>query len=372
MNNKLIFSAGGTGGHIIPAIAVADEIKRQLPDAKIHFIGARGRMEMEKVPAAGYPITGLPVMGLQRHWTFKNIKFPFMLIRSLMMARNILKTFRPDGVVGFGGYASGPVLLMAQKKNIPTFIQEQNAFPGITNRRLATKAKRVYTAFPGMEKTLNTKNILLCGNPVRPEFFGPKPDKSQSAQAFGLSGGQPTVFFMGGSQGARSVNQAVANHLDYFIIHQIQVIWQTGKFFYEEARSLIDGKKALHLIKPYVFINNIHLAYGAADLVVARAGAISIAELSAARKACIFVPLPIAAEDHQKKNAIKLVEAGAAEMIEDHQLDEQLVPTLENLLGNPYRIRQFEQQIESFSQKEATQKIASDILKKIKKNESSD
>ena len=359
---KLIFSAGGTGGHVIPALSVADEIRMRRPNTEILFIGAEGRMEMDKVPASGYKIYGLPIAGIQRHLTLKNLKFPFLLIKSLLKARKIIKSFRPDAVIGFGGYASGPVLKIAQKRNIPTFLQEQNSYPGITNKWLGKKAKRIYTAYDGMERFFPKRAIRITGNPIRSEFAEKIIDRKKAFDAFGLNPEKPVVFFMGGSQGARSINYGVRNNFDFFIEKGYQVIWQTGKYFYDEAMNLIETNGAERFIKPFVFINEIEKAYQVADVVVARAGAISIAELSSAGKACIFVPLPSAAEDHQKKNAETLVKTNAAEMITDSELSVQLPGKLEQLINSPEKRNKLEKNIRVFARNNAAADIADDIL----------
>ncbi|MCF8231794.1 MAG: undecaprenyldiphospho-muramoylpentapeptide beta-N-acetylglucosaminyltransferase [Bacteroidales bacterium] len=359
---KLIFSAGGTGGHIIPALTVADEIKNIKPNTEILFIGAEGRMEMEKVPGAGYKIVGLPIAGWQRRLTYKNLKFPFLLMKSLFKAFTILNAIRPDGVVGFGGYASGPVLKIAQLKKIPTFIQEQNSYPGITNKWLAKKAKRIYTAYEDMDQFFPASRIQLTGNPIRSELLDSAINKAQAFQAFDLDPAKPVIFCMGGSQGARSLNRGLKNNFNYLINNGYQVIWQTGRYFYEEAVSLIESKDSNHLIKPFIFINDIEKAYKIATVVVARAGAISIAELSAAGKACIFVPLPMAAEDHQRKNALKLVEKNAADMILDNRFPIEFPQKLDSLINNPEKREQLEKNIRTFARNNATEDIAGDIL----------
>lgn len=364
-NIKLIFSAGGTGGHIIPALSVADEIKRQRPQTDILFIGARGKMEMEKVPKAGYRILGLPIAGIQRSLTFKNLKFPFLLLSSMMKAHRILRSYKPTGVIGFGGYASGPVLLLAQLKNIPTFLQEQNAFPGITNKWLGKKARSIYVAYDGMEQFFPPQSLNLTGNPIRSTFLTKHINPQEAYKTFGLEPDKPVIFFMGGSQGARSINRAVKKHLQFFIRKGYQVIWQTGKFFYDEALAAIRNSGGESLIIPFIFIDDIHQAYHIADIVVARAGAISIAELSAAGKACIFVPLPIAAEDHQRKNAMKLVDKEAAAMISDDCLLDELPGTIERLIKDPEKRQHFEKNIQTFARRNATKDIANDILKHL-------
>lgn len=362
---KLLFSAGGTGGHIIPALAVAEAVKNKWPDTEIHFAGALGKMEMEKVPAKGYQITGLPIQGLQRSITAKNLKFPVQLIKSLLMANRLIKDFQPDAVAGFGGYASAPVLKTAQWKGLPTFIQEQNAFPGITNRWLARHADVIFTAYEGMGKYFPSSKIQISGNPIRQDFFNLPESKKESRKHFGLDPDWPVVFLMGGSQGARAINHAVAHHIEYFIRNKIQLIWQTGKFYFDEAKEIISKHNAEDTIKPYIFIDEIHRAYSAATIMVARAGAISIAEISAAGKACIFVPLPTAAENHQYKNAMKLVNHKAADIIQNNELKERLRGKIESLINNPGHIKEIEQNIQTFARPGASEKIAATIMKQI-------
>ena len=364
---KLLFCAGGTGGHIIPALTVADEIKNIKPDTDILFIGAEGKMEMEKVPGAGYKIVGLPIAGWQRRLTFKNLKFPFLLMKSLLKAVSILNSTKPDGVVGFGGYASGPVLKMAQLKNIPTFLQEQNSYPGITNKWLAKKALRIYTAYEDMERFFPASRIRLTGNPIRSELMDSNIDKAQAFRAFDFDPEKPVIFCMGGSQGARSLNRGIKNNINFLINNGYQVIWQTGRYFYDEALALIETKNSSHLMKPFIFINAIEKAYKIATVVIARAGAISVAELSSAGKACIFVPLPIAAEDHQRKNALKLVEKNAAEIILDNRFSIEFPEKLESLMNNPTKREQLEKNIRTFARDNATDDIANDILDLIEK-----
>ncbi len=371
-NIRLLFSAGGTGGHILPAVAVADAIKKQWPDTDIKFVGAEGRMEMEKVPARGYEIEGLPIMGIQRSLTTKNLSFPGKLLKSLLKAKRIIKQFEPHAAVGFGGYASGPVLKTAQWKNIPTFIQEQNSYPGITNRWLAKKAKAIFVAYTGMETYFPKSKIIISGNPIRGEFFRMPEESAPSKEKYGFDKEKPVLFFMGGSQGARSINHAIAKNIDYFSDSHSQIIWQTGKYFIEEAKKLIDAKNLQEQIKPFVFIDDIHEAFAAADIVIARAGAISIAELSAAGKACIFVPLPTAAEDHQRKNALKLSENNAALMIEDSQAEKELPSKIAGLLENKEALDKMSEKIKSFAYPEASEKIANEIMRQATENLNTD
>lgn len=366
-HKKLLFCAGGTGGHINPAIAVADEIKKQWPKTEIHFVGAQGKMEMEKVPAQGYSISGLPVMGFQRRLTLKNLSFPIKLLKSMIAARRIVSTFEPDAAVGFGGYASGPILRVAQAKNIPTYIQEQNAFPGVTNKLLGKKAKKIFTAYENMESFFPKEHITVSGNPVRKVFFQKAPEKSILTKKYGFDSNLPVVFFMGGSQGARSINHALRDNIEFLKATNAQIIWQTGKFFIDEAKKLIEENNLSEKLKPFVFIDDIHHTIALADIVVSRAGALAIAELSAIGKACIFIPLPSAAEDHQRKNALALVEKDAAEMIEDKDLKKLLPEKLKQLLSDHPRCKLMAEKIKAFAHPEATQLIANHIMHDLKK-----
>jgi len=364
-NIKLIFSAGGTGGHILPALAVADKIRELHPSSEILFIGAKGRMEMEKVPQAGYNIIGLPVMGFQRKLSFKNLKFPFMLLYSMFKASYVIRKFKPNAVVGFGGYASGPTLRIAQNKKITTFIQEQNSFPGVTNKILAQKAQKIFVAYENMNIFFAKEKLIYAGNPIRLSLLRKLKTKDKARKIFHLDSNKPTVFIMGGSQGALSINKAIHNNLKKFNQHNIQIIWQTGKHYIQQAT--FDIKRLnIHNIKPYVFINNIDDAFAAADIVVSRAGALSIAELSITGKACIFVPLPSAAEDHQTKNALQLVNKNAAKLLPNNKVESNLFKTITDLLDNKEEIITLQKNIQSFAKPHATETIAKEILKQIK------
>ncbi len=369
MKNKkvhIILTAGGTGGHILPAVAVANALEAILGDQiEILFVGAEGKMEMNIVPEKGYKIIGLPIIGLQRRLTAKNLQFPIKLLKSIRKAKKIIKSFQPDAVIGFGGYASAPVLRAAQKRNIPTFIQEQNAFPGMVNRWLAKKTTNVFSAYENMETFFPAEKIIVTGNPIRKVFFDIPISQTAAKEKFALDRERPLIFVMGGSQGARSINHAIRENIDYFINNNISLIWQTGKWFIDEAKTLIKEKNADHLMKPTVFINDIHEAFAAADIVVSRAGAISIAELSAAQKPSIFVPLPIAAEDHQTKNAQQLVQADAAFMVEDKKVSSELITIIEQLLNNPIEMKGLSDKIKTFAKPNAATIIAQTILKQI-------
>ncbi|HWZ21245.1 MAG TPA: undecaprenyldiphospho-muramoylpentapeptide beta-N-acetylglucosaminyltransferase, partial [Cytophagaceae bacterium] len=330
---RIIISGGGTGGHIFPAIAIANAIKEVHPNAEILFVGAEGKMEMEKVPQAGYKIVGLPVAGFQRKLTFKNFLFPFKLLSSLLKARNIVKEFKPDVAVGVGGYASGPLLYAASTKGIPTLIQEQNSYAGVTNKILSKKAKTICVAYQGMERFFSKDKIVYTGNPVRKDILEYKSKKQEGLQFFGLNENVNTIFIMGGSLGARTVNKSVIANLDMLVEAGVQVIWQTGKFYYKECLEVV-SKINSDKIKVLEFINDMNLAYAVADIVISRAGALSISELCLVQKPVILVPSPNVAEDHQTKNAMALVEVNAAQLIKDDQAERVLVPAVLKLLQN--------------------------------------
>ncbi len=323
-NLKILISGGGTGGHIFPAIAIADAIKELNPQAEILFVGAKGRMEMEKVPAAGYPIKGLWISGLQRSLTLKNLSFPFKLIHSSINARKIVKEFNPDTVVGVGGYASGPTLRAAEKLKIPTVIQEQNSYPGITNKLLAAKANFICVAYPGMEKFFPKEKIIITGNPIRREILSQTTSKEKACDFFELDPSRPVILSVGGSLGALTLNRSLANNLKDFEKAGMQVLWQTGKSFIETANHKVKEHRAGSVI-PMSFIQRMDLAYTAADVVISRSGALAISELCVRGKPCILVPSPNVAEDHQTRNAMALVQNKAAIMITDSSADKELV-----------------------------------------------
>ena len=303
---KFIVSGGGTGGHIFPAIAIANALKKRVPDAEFLFVGAKGRMEMEKVPAAGYTIEGLWISGLQRKVTWSNFAFPFKVISSLMKAKRILKKFHPDAAIGTGGYASGPMLRVAANAGVPTIIQEQNSFPGITNRVLSKKADLICVAYEGMEKYFPKEKIVFTGNPVRQDILNLEGKRPRGQEMFGLDPNKTTVLVIGGSLGARTLNESIAAGLSLLAEKNIQIIWQTGKAFFETAKSEA-AKFSGRNFFVRDFITQMDYAYAAADVVVSRAGASSVSELTIVRKPSILVPSPNVAEDHQTKNAMALV-----------------------------------------------------------------
>lgn len=330
---KVIISGGGTGGHIFPAIAIADALKMLQPDIEILFVGALGRMEMEKVPVAGYPIKGLWISGLQRSLTLKNLTFPIKLIHSTINARRIIREFKPDVVVGVGGYASGPTLRAAAAMRIPTILQEQNSYPGITNKLLANKANFICVAYQGMEKFFPKEKIIITGNPVRKEISKTNYSKAEAVKHFNLDPIKPVVLSVGGSLGALTLNNSIENGLTEFEKAGVQVIWQTGKSFADIALESVRKQNVKGII-PMAFINNMDIAYSAADMVISRAGAIAISELCVRSMPSILVPSPNVAEDHQTRNAMALVSSDAAIMIADADARTNLVETAIRLAFN--------------------------------------
>ncbi len=364
---KVILSGGGTGGHIFPAVAIANAIKEITPEAEILFIGAKGRMEMEKVPAAGYPIEGLWISGLQRNLSLQNLSFPFKVIASLYKASRILKRFKPDIVIGTGGYASGPTLRMAAMLGIPTLIQEQNSFPGITNKMLAKKVNLICVAYEGMEKYFPAQKIRITGNPVRSEIANNTIPKEIALKDFGLSANKKTILIVGGSLGARTINQSIAAGLETLHTNNLQLIWQTGKTYYDTAKSLTDTYSAKEVYAS-AFIVNMNKAYTAADIVVSRAGAIAISELSITGKPVILVPSPNVAEDHQTKNAMALVKKNAAIMVKDSEAKDSLIQAILNLSNDTAKSVDLAHSIKSMAYADATKSIAELALSLIKRN----
>ena len=358
---KVIISGGGTGGHIFPALAIAGALKKVVPDIDILFVGAKGKMEMEKVPNNGYPIIGLWISGFQRSLSLSNLLFPIKLLISMMKALLIIIRFKPAIVIGTGGYASGPVLRAATWLRKPILIQEQNNFPGVTNRILGRRAACICTAFEGMEKYFPKDKILLTGNPIREDIFENKPSRTDALSSYGLDANRPVVFVVGGSQGARSINQAIASNLSFFKENEIQLIWQTGKDFYQTARMETD-KTNYSGIKVYDFINSINIAFEAATIVVSRAGAIAISELCSVGKPAILVPYPYAAGDHQTKNAMALSEKHAAILLPDSEVSKELTIRLKSLLADADLQSVLSKSIKLMAMPHAADKIANKIL----------
>ncbi len=361
MQHKVIISGGGTGGHIFPAIAIADALKEENPEVEILFVGALGRMEMEKVPAAGYKIEGLPVAGFQRRLTFKNIIFFFKLLASMFKARKIISTFKPQLAIGVGGYASGPVLRAAASRGIPTLLQEQNSFPGVTNRILARKAQRICVAYPGMERFFPSSKIVLTGNPVRQVLLSPV-SRQIALEELNLSPERRTLLVVGGSLGAGSINQGILAGLQMLgDRHDVQLLWQTGKYYYDDINKEVT---AMHLnnVKVRAFISRMELAYSAADVVVARAGALTISELALLGKAVILVPSPNVSEDHQTRNAMALVNADAALLVVDGDARQKLMHEALALMDDPGSCANLEKNIQTFARPHAALQIAREAI----------
>ncbi|MEQ8909087.1 MAG: undecaprenyldiphospho-muramoylpentapeptide beta-N-acetylglucosaminyltransferase [Vicingaceae bacterium] len=360
---KVMISGGGTGGHIFPAIAIANAIKKKRPDTEFLFVGANNRMEMEKVPEAGFKIEGLPIMGIQRRLTLKNLKVPFKLAKSLRKARKLVKQFKPDLAIGVGGYASGPLLRAARKAGVPTLLQEQNSFAGLTNKILGKKADKICVAYDGMEKFFPKKNIVLTGNPVRSEMVKLEGKKERAVEFFKLDPKKKTLLVVGGSLGAWSINEGIANALEKWKEQGFQLIWQTGKLYHQRALKEAEGKE--QWVNVQQFIKRMDLAYAAADLVVSRAGAIAVSELCLVKKPCIFVPLPSAAEDHQTKNALVLVSRNAGHLIEDQKVKEDLAQEVMNLIHNEAELSRISEQMEPLGYHDAADLIADEAIKLI-------
>jgi len=363
---KVIISGGGTGGHIYPAIAIANALKQRIKDIDILFIGAKDRMEMEKVPAAGYNIKGLWISGLQRRLTIKNLLFPIKVISSLLQAKKIIDEFKPDVVIGVGGYASGPTLRAATYKGIPTLIQEQNSFPGITNKMLASKVTKICVAYEGMEKFFPKNKIILTGNPVRQNIVDITIDRKQAADFFGIDAAKKTVLVIGGSLGARTINENIEKMVQKFADADIQLIWQTGKYYFPKAQ-ITTYKFETKGIKSYDFINQMDYAYAAVDVIISRAGAIAISELCIIGKPVILLPSPNVAEDHQTKNAMALVNKNAAILVKDINAQQTLSDSLFNLLSNNDLQNELSLNIKKMAYLDATEKIADVVISLIRK-----
>jgi UDP-N-acetylglucosamine--N-acetylmuramyl-(pentapeptide) pyrophosphoryl-undecaprenol N-acetylglucosamine transferase len=359
-NLKIIISGGGTGGHIFPAISIANAIKARHADAEILFVGAENRMEMEKVPAAGYKIVGLPVAGFNRKNLLKNVSVLFKVYKSLNLAAKTLKAFRPDAVVGVGGYASGPTLKAAAKKGIPTLIQEQNSYAGVTNKLLAKKAVKICVAYEGMEQFFPEKKLVLTGNPVRQDLAYSDEKKQEAYSHFNLDPAKKTLLVFGGSLGARTINESLLHTLDKIKKSGIQVIWQTGRNYYRMVMDSVDSdsQSSIHITE---FISRMDLAYSVADLVVARAGASSISELCLLGKATILVPSPNVAEDHQTKNAQALVKKNAAILIADSEAVGKLIPEAIKTIEDDVVLKELSKNIRQMALPDAANKIVDEI-----------
>jgi UDP-N-acetylglucosamine--N-acetylmuramyl-(pentapeptide) pyrophosphoryl-undecaprenol N-acetylglucosamine transferase len=362
MGKKIIIAGGGTGGHIFPAIAIANALKKIDPSVEILFVGAKGKMEMEKVPQAGYKIEGLDIAGFNRSSLIKNVGLPYKLLKSFLQVRTIFKKFKPDAAIGVGGYSSFPVLRFAQARKIPTFIHESNSFAGRSNIMLGRKARVVFTGTSGMENFFPANKILVTGNPVRAAITGIAEEKAAALKFFSLEPNKKTVLVVGGSLGAKTINEAIDKGLDLLLDAGLQVIWQTGKSYAEQAKKRAAGKKGVWVND---FITQMENAYTAADIVVARAGAMTVAELCVVKKPVLFVPYPFAAEDHQTVNAMALVNKNAALMVKDSEAKDKLVFMMNELAKDTARQEQMIKNIGALAITNADEVIAKQIIKAI-------
>lgn len=360
---KVIISGGGTGGHIFPAISIANAIKEQHPDAKILFVGAEGRMEMQRVPAAGYDIIGLPVAGFDRKNLLKNFGVILKLMRSQIKARKIIKDFKPDVAVGVGGYASGPTLKVAGTMGIPTLIQEQNSYAGVTNKLLAKQAHKICVAYEGMERFFDKDKIILTGNPVRQGLLNPAVSREDAIRSFGLDPEKKTVLIIGGSLGARTINNCVMQGLEKIKQSGVQFIWQTGKIYIDEARAAVARAGEMPMLCVTDFISDMSAAYRAADLIISRAGAGSISELCLLAKPVILVPSPNVAEDHQTKNALALVNKKAALYVKDAEAGEKLLDTAIGTVQQAGTLNELSTNIAKLAFKDSANIIAREVYK---------
>ncbi|WP_417290336.1 undecaprenyldiphospho-muramoylpentapeptide beta-N-acetylglucosaminyltransferase [Corallibacter sp.] len=360
---KIILSGGGTGGHIYPAIAIANELKSRFPDAKFLFVGAKDKMEMEKVPQAGYQIEGLWISGIQRELTLKNLSFPFKLVSSLLRARKIVNYFKPDIAIGTGGFASGPLLQIATTKKIPSLIQEQNSYPGITNKLLSKKANKICVAYDGLERFFPENKIVKTGNPVRQDLLDVDTKREEAIKAFSLKRDKKTLLVLGGSLGARQINKLIKKELDFIQTHNMQVIWQCGKLYYDKYKIYNNTKD----VQVHAFINNMDYAYAAADVIISRAGAISVSELCIVGKPVIFIPSPNVAEDHQTKNALSVVEKQAGMMIKEADLEVDFQNKFSQLMASPEKQAELSKNIKSLALVNATKEIVDEVEKLLKK-----
>ena len=366
-NLRIIISGGGTGGHIFPAVSIANAIKELRPDTEILFVGAEGRMEMHRVPAAGYPIKGLPVAGFDRKNLFKNIPVLIKLFKSQRLARKIVKDFQPHAAVGVGGYASGPTLKVAGSMGIPTLLQEQNSYAGVTNKLLAKQAKKICVAYEGMERFFDKDKILLTGNPVRQGLLNHSKTREEAIATFGLDPSKRTILILGGSLGARTINQCLMENLDKVKSSGIQFIWQTGKIYIEEAKAAVAKAGELPMLHVTDFISDMATAYSAADLVISRAGAGSISEFCLLQKPVILVPSPNVAEDHQTKNALALVNKDAALYVKDMEAKELLLDKAIEAVKQPDLLKNLSKNIAELAFADSANIIAKEVIKLAEK-----
>ena len=358
---KFILSGGGTGGHIYPAIAIADELKKRYPDAEFLFVGANDRMEMQRVPQAGYSIKGLQIAGIQRKLSLKNLLLPFKLLKSLYQARQIIQKFQPDAVIGTGGYASAPTLKAAQWLKVPYFIQEQNSFAGITNKWVSKKANKIFVAYQNMEKFFPKAKIQITGNPIR-EGLTTIQDKNKNAfESFSLNENKFTLLVLGGSLGAKSINQLISSNLSFFQENEVQILWQCGKFYYDEYKE-----KQTEMVQVRPFIENMNDAYAVADVIISRAGASSVSELCVVGEPVIFVPSPNVAEDHQTKNAQAIADEKAAILIKETELKDNFQKIFLEIFNDKEKRKILSENIKALAKPNATKQIVDEIIKNIK------
>lgn len=358
---KFILSGGGTGGHIYPAIAIANELKLQFPDAEFLFVGAKDKMEMQKVPQAGYEIKGLWIAGLQRKLTLQNLMFPLKLASSLLESKRIIKKFKPNVVIGTGGFASGPLLQAAGSAGIPTVVQEQNSFPGITNKLLSKKANAICVAYQNLERFFPKEKIVLTGNPVRQDLIDIDSKRDEAIAFYGLDPNKKTLLVLGGSLGARRINQLIEKELQNFLSQNVQVIWQCGKLYFEEYKKYNQPN-----VKVVDFIERMDFVYAASDIIISRAGASSVSELCIVGKPVIFIPSPNVAEDHQTKNAQAIVDAKGAILLKESELESEFSIVFEALLKDSGKQKQLSDNIKKLARPKATQDIVAEIVKLIK------
>jgi UDP-N-acetylglucosamine--N-acetylmuramyl-(pentapeptide) pyrophosphoryl-undecaprenol N-acetylglucosamine transferase len=362
-NPKFILSGGGTGGHIYPAIAIANELKARFPESEILFVGASDKMEMQKVPQAGYNIKGLWIAGIQRKLTLDNAMLPLKMMSSLWKSRVIVKSFKPDVVIGTGGFASGPLLKAASASGVPTVIQEQNSYAGITNKWLSKKADKICVAYDGMERFFPASKIVFTGNPVRQDLIHTEGNRAEALQKYGLDPSKKTLLVLGGSLGSRRINQLIAKELTWLMAQDVQVLWQCGKFYFEEYKHYSEQNN----VQVLSFIDRMDLAYAAADVVVSRSGASSVSELCIVGKPVIFIPSPNVAEDHQTKNAQSIVDKDGAIMLKEVQLDTQFQPVFADLLSNTEKQQRLGNNMKKLAKVNATNDIVEEIIKLIRK-----
>lgn len=354
---KIILSGGGTGGHIYPAIAIANEIKARFPDSEFLFVGAKDRMEMEKIPHAGYRIEGLWISGIQRKITLKNAMFPFKVLSSILKSRKIVKSFKPNVAIGTGGFASGPLLYVAAAKKIPSLIQEQNSFPGITNKVLGKKVDKICVAYDGLERFFPKGKIIKTGNPVRQDLLDIETKTEQAKSYFDLKSGKVTLLVLGGSLGSRRINELIEKELDFLDTQNVQIIWQCGKLYYQQYKIYSHTKN----VQVHQFLNKMDYAYAAADIVISRAGAISVSELCIVGKPVIFIPSPNVAEDHQTKNAMAVVKNNAALLIKEEDLETDFENKFSQLIASAEKQKELSENIKKLALVNATKEIVNQV-----------